>query len=295
MLVCIYACVYLCLCVCVCVCRSTLETAAHSTRKELQEILQNSLTLKPLVFLNEVCEHTAIRRRDILHESTHMHILRQVNVALSYLRTHLHIMGDTSTKAPPGLSSEESNRTTMHILAADEQDGAWWQQQHSTTPGVGVTTMHQFIASICEERSSGTAPLHSLWELFDSCAATRQCTQQASPLMDKFSSSRIHFALPGFAPYIPPSEVRRGLQSGSLMSGELNVFPYCTQEAEVLFNRSLPVAVPDDARSGSVSNSNTTVISSCLILGMGHRNRAFQGDTVVIEVCMLFMFSMRYV
>jgi hypothetical protein len=279
---------------------STLAAAPYPTRKELQEVLQSSLTLKPLVFLNELCPATAVPRRlsALEPETAQAHSLRQLSAAVDYFRASLLAAPEEQRQgqgqAPPGLSLPPSAAPPLLLLlVADEQDSAL--EHHLSSPparraAAAAVTMQQFVASVCGPRETGTGAgagtgvQHPLWELLDSAAAARQSqsSQPPPPALSPPSSSSCcssssSFAEQGFSPHLSPGEARRGLQRGTLFTGELNVFPYCSQEAEVVFEKAvLPLALPGEQPARS--------ISSCLVSGTGHRNRAVQGDVVVIEV-----------
>jgi hypothetical protein len=227
-----------------------------------------------------------------VQETAEAHAHRQLLVAVQYLRSHL--LGTVSPGASPGLPPPPgfpSAGAMTHpppellLLVADEQDSTW-QQQNSAAPAVCAITMHQYVAFVCGER--GAAP-HPLWELLDAAVAARQssllsgapppATASASAVAASAASSQ-H----GHSPFLSASEVRRGLQAGDFVTGELNVFPYSTQEAEVVFAQPLPLVLPGTGSSNSSSSGRSSSISSCLVCGLGHRNRALQGDVVVVQV-----------
>lgn len=224
-------------------------------------MLQNSLTLQPMVFLNEVCSHTAAPRRECgpSRESAAAHSHRQVCLALAFLRPLLQAQ-ESSASALSNASPPQ-----LLLLVADERDDAWLRHQQAPPPGVRALTMHQYVASLCGDRGASVTAQHPLWELLDTLAAARSCSSAATPLAP--------LSRPGFSPFLSSSEARKGLQCGALVIGQLSVFTHCTQEAEVVFEKPLPVSLP-----------HQDVAGSCIVTGMMHRNRAMHGDMVVIEV-----------
>ena len=277
---------------------ATLDVAPHPVRRQLQEVLQNSLTLRPLVFLNELCPHTAlVAPRTRLAAQVHRH--RQLVVAMAFFRDQLLYNNNHHNNSNNTDSSIDSSAPLM-LLVADEEDSDWQQHQQQAGGAARIITMRQFVASVCgSDRDSGAAGAgagagaHPLWELLDTASAARQSHLQ--PVSPSPSCS----SLLGHTPYLSPQELQQGLQQGRLVTGELSVFPYCTQEAEVVFGRPLPLllALPPPSTAGSnsssrgeeqthtgSSSSSSTSVGSCLVSGMGPRNRAMHGDLVAIQV-----------
>lgn len=225
--------------------RATLATAPYFTRKDFHEVLQSSLTLAPILFLNEVCPRTAAPRREASGEAASAHSRRQISAALAFFGSLLREDRGTGT----------ASACRVLLLVADEEDRLLSCPETSSsgmcTSGHPVScTMDHFVKAVCGPRTSAVGD-GSLWDLLDSAAS----------VPDPIPQSKLPPLLPA---HLSPQELSRGLQGEGLVSGELNVFPFNTQQAEVLL----------DGEGGH----------SILVSGMTHRNRALQGDKVVIQV-----------
>ena len=257
--------------------RSTLADATYSTRKDLKELLLNSLTLKPVVFLNELYSLTCAPRRYAFGESSKAHNQRQFFVAVNNFfekviyRTETALK-ETKSEMPPSFAQSFDDIDVI-LLVADEDDSCFKYDWKGHYFPIKTQTMQKFVFAVCGIRNEGDVLSHPLLDILNSTLSVRK--NYLFPVVDPTGLAPIAAVHDEYIPHLSRDEMHRGIQRGSLVSGELNVYPYSPEEAEVILDNALPLL--------SVNGSNVK-FSSCLISGIHHRNRAVHGDIVVVQV-----------